>query len=93
MNGNCHYFKIFNSDSYSVPLIFLLGIAIPIPIPILKLQFCESTHELGQLPISDINLIRSFVIIARWANIKQINESLAKLFWKLSFKNGYIVYY
>ena len=88
---------IFFKFSIQIPIpihwFFLLGIAIPIPIPILELQFCESTHELGQLPISDINLIRSFVIIARWANIKQINESLAKLFWKLSFKNGYIVYY
>ena len=44
---------IFNSDSHSDSLIFLLGIAIPIPIPILELQFCESTHELGQLPISE----------------------------------------
>jgi hypothetical protein len=52
MNGNRHFFKIFQFQFPFAFVYFFFGIAIPIPILILELGFHESTTELGQLLIS-----------------------------------------
>jgi hypothetical protein len=54
--GIAIFLKFFNSNSHSHSNNFFFGIAIPIPILILELGFYESTTELGQLLISDINI-------------------------------------
>ena len=59
MNGNRHFLRFFNSNSHSHSCNFFFGIAIPIPILILELGFHESTTELGQLLISEINKVRN----------------------------------
>jgi hypothetical protein len=53
MNGNRHFFKIFQFQFPFAFVYFFFGIAIPIPILILELGFHESTTELGQLLISE----------------------------------------
>jgi hypothetical protein len=61
MNGNRHFFKIFQFQFPFAFVYFFFGIAIPIPILILELGFHESTTELGQLLISGI-LLRPFLL-------------------------------
>jgi hypothetical protein len=60
MNGNRHFFKIFQFQFPFAFVYFFFGIAIPIPILFLELGFHESTTELGQLLISEYFEIQIF---------------------------------